>query len=70
MAYVAPAPPAETPKYAHKYVQVLFQQPAGFAVPSSQTAAVKKGIGFNITSFVADAKLAPPVRGNYFTEAG
>jgi hypothetical protein len=51
-------------------VQLLFEQPAGFAVPSSQTAAVKKGIGFNITSFVADAKLAGPVRGNWFTVAG
>jgi hypothetical protein len=51
-------------------VQLLFEQPPGFAVPSSQTAAVKKGIGFNITSFVADAKLAGPVRGNWFTVAG
>ncbi|KAK0111574.1 hypothetical protein ONS95_001923 [Cadophora gregata] len=69
-AYVGPAPPAENPPYAHKYVEILYAQPAGFKVPSSQTSAVSRGIGFNLTAFVRDAGLGAPVRGNWFTVTG
>ncbi|PVH77708.1 PEBP-like protein [Cadophora sp. DSE1049] len=69
-AYVGPAPPVENPPYAHKYVEILYAQPAGFKVPSTQTSAVSRGIGFNLTAFVAEAKLAEPVRANWFSVTG
>ncbi|KAL2065761.1 hypothetical protein VTL71DRAFT_3431 [Oculimacula yallundae] len=69
-AYVGPGPPAETPPYAHKYVELLYAQPAGFKVPSTQTSAISKGIGFNLTSFVVDAKLGTPLLANWFTVTG
>ncbi|KAH7386414.1 phosphatidylethanolamine-binding protein [Cadophora sp. MPI-SDFR-AT-0126] len=69
-SYVAPAPPVENPPYAHKYVEVLYAQPAGFKVPSSQTGAVSRGIGFDLTAFVRDAGLGAPVRANWFSVTG
>ncbi|KAH7317808.1 phosphatidylethanolamine-binding protein [Rhexocercosporidium sp. MPI-PUGE-AT-0058] len=69
-AYVGPAPPAENPPYAHKYVEILYPQPAGFKVPSTQTSAISRGIGFNLTAFVSEAKLGSPVRANWFTVTG
>ncbi|KAG4434614.1 hypothetical protein IFR05_009907 [Cadophora sp. M221] len=69
-AYVGPAPPVENPPYAHKYVEILYPQPAGFKVPSTQTSAISKGIGFNLTTFVSEAKLGSPVRANWFSVTG
>jgi hypothetical protein len=68
--YLGPGPPPENPPYAHRYMQLLFAQPDGFKVPSTQTAAIQKGVQFNITSFMVDAKLGQPVRGNYFNVTG
>ncbi|KAH8687256.1 phosphatidylethanolamine-binding protein [Tricladium varicosporioides] len=67
-SYAAPGPPAETPAHPHKYIELLYAQPAGFKVPSTQTSAISKRVGFNITTFAADASLGAPVRANYFTQ--
>ena len=32
VAYVGPAPPAENPPYPHRYVSLLYETPAGFAI--------------------------------------
>lgn len=64
-SYQAPAPPAETPAHPHKYIFLLYEQPASFTVPSSQKSAVQKRIGFNYTTFATDAGLKDPVRANY-----
>jgi phosphatidylethanolamine-binding protein len=69
-AYVGPAPPPETPPYAHRYVELLFEQPANFAVPSSQTRAIQQGIGFDINAFITAASLSAPIAGNYFNVTG
>ncbi|CZS91837.1 uncharacterized protein RAG0_02379 [Rhynchosporium agropyri] len=44
-ACVGPGPPAETPAYAHKHVELLYAQPGGFKVPSAQISSISKGIG-------------------------
>lgn len=64
-AYRSPAPP--TNSSAHRYIQYLFEQPAGFQVPAAyagynQTNYTK----FPFESFVADAGLGAPVAANYF----
>jgi phosphatidylethanolamine-binding protein (PEBP) family uncharacterized protein len=64
-AYIGPAPPAETPPHPHRYVQLLFEQPAGFVVPSSERSQVQAGIGFDIVKFAKAAALAAPIAGNY-----
>ncbi|CZT46508.1 uncharacterized protein RSE6_06944 [Rhynchosporium secalis] len=44
-ACVGPGPPAETPPYAHKHVELLYAEPGGFKVPSAQISSISKGIG-------------------------
>ncbi len=34
-SYMGPAPPPETPAHAHRYVELLYEQPASFAVPAA-----------------------------------
>ncbi|KAF2816160.1 PEBP-like protein [Mytilinidion resinicola] len=68
--YIGPSPPAENPAFGHRYVQLLFAEPDNFAVPASQTAAVSKRIGFNITAFMKDAALAEPLAANFFVVEG
>lgn len=65
--YVAPAPPAETPPHPHRYVELLFETAAGFAVPQS---SVGQTLGFDLPAFVQKTGLAPPVRGNWFNVTG
>ncbi|CZT01928.1 hypothetical protein WAI453_007874 [Rhynchosporium graminicola] len=43
-AYVGAGPPAETPPYAHKNVELLYMQPEGFKVPSAQISSISNGI--------------------------
>ncbi|OAA65694.1 Phosphatidylethanolamine-binding protein PEBP [Niveomyces insectorum RCEF 264] len=69
-SYMGPAPPKETPAHPHHYVQVLFEQPAGFAVPATMQSAVRSRLGFNLANFVTAASLGAPVAGNYFTVTG
>ncbi len=69
-SYMGPAPPKETPAHPHHYVEVLFVQPVGFAVPSAQQPVVRSRMGFKLPDFVAAAKLDAPVAGNYFTVTG
>ena len=65
-SYFGPMPPAETPAHPHQYVEFLFEQPVGFKVPASQQAVVSSRLNFNITSFMKDAGLGSPMRGNWF----
>ncbi|CAK7206148.1 hypothetical protein SEUCBS139899_008933 [Sporothrix eucalyptigena] len=69
-SYMGPAPPKETPAHPHHYVEVLFVQPAGFAVPAAQASVVRSRMGFKLADFVAAAHLGEPVAGNYFTVTG
>ena len=69
-SYIGPSPPAERPPYAHKYVEILYPQPAGFAVPASQRTVISQRMGFDMVKFATDAKLAEPVAANWFTVTG
>ena len=68
--YIGPSPPAESPPNCHRYAQLLFQQPAAFAVPASQAAAVSSRLGFNLQSFVSAVGLGMPVAADFFVVVG
>ncbi|KAH3988021.1 hypothetical protein HBH92_061850 [Parastagonospora nodorum] len=63
-SYFGPAPPAGTPA-THRYVFVLHEQPAGFAVPAAHKQAVSSRFGIDWVAFGKDAGLKGPVAGNY-----
>ena len=65
-AWQGPGPMAETPVHNHNYVELLFEQPANFTVPASQTNSVRSRVGFNLTTFISAAGLKAPVRANYW----
>jgi len=69
-SYMGPGPPAETPPHPHKYVQLLFPQPASFAVPASMKSTISSRVGFDINKFVTAASLDAPLRANWFTVTG
>jgi phosphatidylethanolamine-binding protein (PEBP) family uncharacterized protein len=64
-AYAGPQPPAETPPFAHRYVSILYEVPDGFTPPSSETAQIRAGIGFDLAKFAKAASLKEPVAANY-----
>ncbi len=67
VAYVGPAPPAEKPAYAHRYVSLLYETAAGFAVTKTQ---VGQTLGFDLAAFVGKVGLTVPVRAGYFNVTG
>lgn len=69
-SYMGPAPHAETPAHPHKYIELLFAQPASFAVPSSMKSVVTSLVGFDINKLMMAASLEEPLRANYFTVVG
>jgi len=69
-SYMGPAPPAETPAHPHHYVEILYEQPANFAVPAAQKSAVSGRMGFSMPAFATAAGLKDPIAANYFTVTG
>ncbi|KAK4039991.1 phosphatidylethanolamine-binding protein 4 [Parachaetomium inaequale] len=67
VAYVGPAPPAENPPHAHRYVSLLYETAADFAVTKAQ---VGQTFGFDLAAFVGKAGLGVPVRAGYFNVTG
>lgn len=63
--YVGPAPPAENPPYAHRYVELLFESEESFT-----TAQVGQTFGFDVNAFITKVSLSPPIRANYFNVTG
>ncbi|KAF2113528.1 phosphatidylethanolamine-binding protein [Lophiotrema nucula] len=68
-AYIAPGPPATDP-VAHRYVQLLFQQPATLKVQASDFSDTSKRIGFDINAFMKTQGLSAPLAANFFTVDG
>ncbi|KAF2657142.1 PEBP-like protein [Lophiostoma macrostomum CBS 122681] len=68
-AYISPSPPASD-TIAHRYVELLFQQPASLSVKASQFADTSARIGFDINSFMSQNGLSQPLAGNFFTVDG
>lgn len=68
VAYTGPAPPAEKPPYAHRYVSLLYETPTTLSVSKTQ---VGQTFGFDLAAFVKTVGLtAPPVRANYWNVTG
>ncbi|KAL6156254.1 hypothetical protein ACJQWK_09670 [Exserohilum turcicum] len=63
-SYFGPAPPAGAPP-THRYVFLLHEQPANFAVPPAHRQAVSSRFGIDWSGFIADAGLKAPLAGNY-----
>ncbi|KAI1855502.1 hypothetical protein JX266_000367 [Neoarthrinium moseri] len=66
-----PAPPAENPPHPHRYTNLLWEQPANWAIPqAASTMLQSKRSGFNVTDFQKAAGLSDPVFANYFNVTG
>jgi hypothetical protein len=63
-SYFGPAPPAGAPP-THRYVFLLHEQPANFAVPAAHKQAVSSRFGIDWPKFIVDAGLKAPIAGNY-----
>jgi hypothetical protein len=70
-SYIGPGPPA-TDTIAHRYVQLLFKQPAALAaaVASTDFQTPQSRIGFDIQTFATQMGLGEPLAGNFFTVDG
>ncbi|KAF1994833.1 PEBP-like protein [Amniculicola lignicola CBS 123094] len=68
-AYFGPGPPS-TDTIAHRYVQLLFKQPANLNIPATMFAETTSRLNFNIEAFMKTMGLAAPVAGNFFTVDG
>ncbi|KAF8858629.1 PEBP-like protein [Acephala macrosclerotiorum] len=69
-SYFGTSPPSETPAHPHYYIELLFEQPANFAVPSVMKSQVSSRLNFNVTQFIDLAGLKDPVAANYFMVTG
>ncbi|KAF1845906.1 PEBP-like protein [Cucurbitaria berberidis CBS 394.84] len=63
-SYFGPAPPAGQPP-THRYVFLLHEQPANFAVPAAHKQAVSSRFAIDWPKFITDAGLSAPLYGNY-----
>ena len=68
-AYIGPSPPA-TDTIPHRYVELLFEQPASLQVQAADFANTQSRIGFDINSFMKTNSLSKPLAGNFFTVDG
>ncbi|KAI1874377.1 hypothetical protein JX265_004585 [Neoarthrinium moseri] len=71
VSWFGPAPPAENPPHPHRYTNLLWEQPANWAIPqAASTMLQSKRSGFNVTDFQKAAGLSDPVFANYFNVTG
>ncbi|KAF3053983.1 hypothetical protein E8E11_003008 [Didymella keratinophila] len=68
-AYIPPGPPP-TDTIPHRYVQLLFQQPADLKVQASDFKETSARINFDIDAFVTKNKIGAPMAGNFFMVDG
>jgi hypothetical protein len=68
-AYIPPGPPP-TDTIPHRYVQLLFQQPADLSVKASDFAETSARINFDIKAFMTKNKVDAPLAGNFFMVDG
>ncbi|KAL6715292.1 hypothetical protein ACLMJK_007557 [Lecanora helva] len=68
--YVGPTPP---PGPSHRYVLLLFTQPAGYVIPECFRHVLPLTLpsrqGFNVNQFMEVAELGQPTAANYFSAA-
>ena len=63
--YIAPSPPP-TDMVAHRYVELLFEQPCNLNVTMTAFSSIKDRIDFDTEAFMAEHELSPPLAANYF----
>ncbi|KAJ4993539.1 hypothetical protein SVAN01_01087 [Stagonosporopsis vannaccii] len=68
-AYIPPGPPP-TDTIPHRYVQLLFQQPADLNVQASDFKDTSARINFDINAFMTKNKVNAPLAGNFFMVDG
>ncbi|KAJ4330754.1 hypothetical protein N0V87_009734 [Didymella glomerata] len=68
-AYIPPGPPP-TDTIPHRYVQLLFQQPADLKIQASDFKETSARINFDINAFMAKNKVSAPMAGNFFMVDG
>jgi hypothetical protein len=68
-AYLGPGPPA-TDTIPHRYVQLLFEEPATLKAKASDFTDTSARIGFDIAKFMNTESLKAPLAGNFFTVDG
>lgn len=67
--YLSPGPPA-TDTIAHRYVQLLFLQPASLSVKASDFSDPSKRINFDLAAFETNHGLKSPIAANFFRVDG
>lgn len=67
--YLPPSPPASD-TMAHRYVQLLFAQPANLLLAASDFQNTQARFNFDIMSFAQQNRLKAPLAGNFFTVRG
>lgn len=68
-AYIPPGPPP-TDTIPHRYVQLLFQQPADLNVQASDFQETSARFNFDINAFMTKNKISAPLAGNFFMVDG
>lgn len=68
-AYIPPGPPP-TDTVPHRYVELLFAQPADLKIQASDFKDTSARIGFDINAFMTKNKIAAPLAGNFFMVDG
>ena len=68
-AYIPPGPPA-TDTVAHRYVQLLFQQPSNLNISAADFADTQKRFNFDVASFMSKNGVSAPVAANFFRVDG
>jgi phosphatidylethanolamine-binding protein (PEBP) family uncharacterized protein len=67
--YIPPGPPP-TDTIAHRYVQLLFQQPAGLSISAADFADTNNRFNFDVPSFMSKNGVSAPVAANFFKVDG
>lgn len=67
--YLPPGPPS-TDTVAHRYVQLLFREPATLRVRAADFANSTGRFNFDIENFMEENNLGAPVAGNFFMVDG
>ncbi|KNG46119.1 pebp-like protein [Stemphylium lycopersici] len=63
--YIAPSPPP-TDTVAHRYVELLFEQPCNLNVTMTAFSSIKDRIDFDMEAFMAEYELSTPLAANFF----
>ncbi|KAK7740841.1 hypothetical protein SLS62_010985 [Diatrype stigma] len=73
VTWFGPMPPAENPPRAHRYTNLIWEQPdgTGWTIPQSASSMLQtQRFGFNVASFQTAAALEDPISAVWFNVTG